>query len=67
MGDPSRGLTRWGLFSHSQNRPTIAKAVPTGPDYIHEIKYDGYRLVVARSGRRVRLITSDKGVMDALA
>jgi len=41
--------------------------VPTGPDYIHEIKYGGYRLMVARSGRRVRLITSDKGVMDALA
>jgi hypothetical protein len=36
--------------------PTTAKAVPTGPDYIHEIKYDGYRLMVARSGDRVRLI-----------
>jgi bifunctional non-homologous end joining protein LigD len=42
--------------------PTTAKAVPTGPDYIHEIKYDGYRLMVARSGDRVRLIT--KGGYD---
>ncbi len=37
--------------------PTSAKAVPAGADWIHEIKYDGYRLRVERSGRAVRLIT----------
>ncbi|WFU26327.1 RNA ligase family protein [Bradyrhizobium sp. CB1717] len=37
--------------------PTAAKAVPDGPDWFHEIKYDGYRLRVERSGRSVRLIT----------
>lgn len=37
--------------------PTAAKAVPDGPDWFHEIKYDGYRLRVERSGRQVRLIT----------
>jgi ATP-dependent DNA ligase len=37
--------------------PTGAKIVPDGPDWIHEIKYDGYRLRVERSGDRVRLIT----------
>ncbi|MGX4771998.1 ATP-dependent DNA ligase [Bradyrhizobium guangdongense] len=37
--------------------PMAAKAVPNGPDWIHEIKYDGYRLRVERSGRDVRLIT----------
>jgi bifunctional non-homologous end joining protein LigD len=31
--------------------------VPTGPDWIHEIKHDGYRLVVQRDGARVRLFT----------
>jgi len=31
--------------------------VPTGPDWLHEIKYDGYRLIVHRDGDRVRLIT----------
>lgn len=37
--------------------PTRGTAVPTGPDWFHEIKYDGYRLRVERDGDRVRLIT----------
>jgi bifunctional non-homologous end joining protein LigD len=24
-------------------KPVMAKAVPTGSDWIHEVKYDGYR------------------------
>jgi ATP-dependent DNA ligase len=37
--------------------PTGAKVVPDGPDWLHEIKYDGCRLRVERDGDRVRLIT----------
>ncbi len=37
--------------------PTAAKVVPDGPDWIHEIKYDGYRLRVERQGKSVRLFT----------
>jgi len=37
--------------------PTVGKAVPTGAEWFHEIKYDGYRLRVERDGDRVRLIT----------
>jgi bifunctional non-homologous end joining protein LigD len=37
--------------------PTRAAAVPSSPDWLHEIKYDGYRLIVQRDGERVRLIT----------
>jgi bifunctional non-homologous end joining protein LigD len=37
--------------------PTRATTVPSGPDWIHEIKYDGYRLRLERDGDRVRLIT----------
>ncbi|WP_024340957.1 RNA ligase family protein [Bradyrhizobium japonicum] len=37
--------------------PTAAKAVPVGPDWLHEVKYDGYRLRVERAGDRVRLFT----------
>jgi ATP-dependent DNA ligase len=29
----------------------------TGPEWLHEIKYDGFRLRVERDGDRVRLIT----------
>jgi bifunctional non-homologous end joining protein LigD len=37
--------------------PTTGTKVPAGSEYIHEIKYDGYRLRVERSSDRVRLIT----------
>jgi ATP-dependent DNA ligase len=37
--------------------PTLAKVPPTGPVWIHEIKHDGYRLMVWREGERVRLFT----------
>ena len=36
---------------------TRSITVPEGPDWLHEIKYDGYRLRVERDGDRVRLIT----------
>jgi bifunctional non-homologous end joining protein LigD len=37
--------------------PTHEAKVPSGPDWIHEIKHDGYRLIVQREGKRVRLFT----------
>ena len=37
--------------------PTRGTTVPTGNDWIHEIKHDGYRLIVQRDGQRVRLFT----------
>jgi bifunctional non-homologous end joining protein LigD len=37
--------------------PTKSTSVPDTPDWLHEIKYDGYRLRVDRDGDRVRLIT----------
>src|SRR3954447_26002713 len=37
--------------------PTASKTVPDRPDWIHEIKHDGYRLIVQRDGKRVRLFT----------
>jgi hypothetical protein len=37
--------------------PTRGTKVPHTPDWIHEIKYDGYRLRVERDSDRVRLIT----------
>jgi ATP-dependent DNA ligase len=37
--------------------PAKGITVPSGPEYLHEIKYDGYRVRVERNGDRVRLIT----------
>jgi bifunctional non-homologous end joining protein LigD len=37
--------------------PTRGTKVPDRPYWIHEIKHDGYRLIVQRDGQRVRLFT----------
>jgi bifunctional non-homologous end joining protein LigD len=37
--------------------PTRAHKPPAGPDWVHEIKHDGYRLQVRRDGDTVRLFT----------
>ena len=37
--------------------PVKADQVPAGPDWIHEVKYDGYRMMVIRERDRVRLLT----------
>jgi hypothetical protein len=37
--------------------PARAAKPPAGPDWVHEIKHDGYRLQVRRDGDAVRLFT----------
>jgi hypothetical protein len=37
--------------------PTKSDKVPVGPAWIHEIKHDGYRMLVIRDHDRVRLIS----------
>jgi hypothetical protein len=37
--------------------PTKADRVPTGRDWLHEVKYDGYRMMRIRERDRVRLIS----------
>jgi bifunctional non-homologous end joining protein LigD len=32
--------------------PTPGKQVPAGPEWLHEIKHDGYRLIVQRGQPR---------------
>ncbi|MGY3564100.1 ATP-dependent DNA ligase [Bradyrhizobium sp. USDA 4463] len=36
---------------------TAVKQVPSGTDWIHEVKHDGYRLLVLREDNRVRLLS----------
>src|SRR5215831_19174777 len=38
-------------------RPVLASKPPSGADWVHEIKHDGYRLIVCRDGPTVRLYT----------
>ena len=37
--------------------PTRATKPPVGPQWIHEIKHDGYRLIARKRDGRVRLFT----------
>jgi bifunctional non-homologous end joining protein LigD len=37
--------------------PSSAERPPDGTDWVHEIKHDGYRLMVRRDGAGVRLLT----------
>jgi bifunctional non-homologous end joining protein LigD len=37
--------------------PIKADKVPAGPDWLHEVKYDGYRMMLIREQDRVRLIS----------
>jgi bifunctional non-homologous end joining protein LigD len=48
----------------SRHKPTLepclprpAKEPPSGPDWIHEIKHDGFRILARREGERTRLFT----------
>jgi hypothetical protein len=37
--------------------PSPAKTPPTSPDWLHEIKHDGFRFVAQRDAKGVRLYT----------
>ncbi len=36
---------------------TAGKQVPSGPEWFHEVKHDGYRMLVIRENARVRLLS----------
>jgi bifunctional non-homologous end joining protein LigD len=38
-------------------QPVVASRPPSGPNWVHEIKHGGYRLIVRRDGPTVRLYT----------
>lgn len=38
-------------------QPKPAREPPAGPDWLHELKHDGFRLQVVRDNERVRLLT----------
>jgi bifunctional non-homologous end joining protein LigD len=50
-------LSRMRRTAFEPRLPTPGKQVPAGPAWLHEIKHDGYRLMVQREGKRVRLFT----------
>lgn len=45
--------------AHSPQLATLYKSVPTGSEWLHEIKYDGYRLI-ARKRESLQLLTRNQ-------
>lgn len=39
---------------------TLADGPPSGPNWVHEVKFDGYRLIAIRNGSNVRLWTRNR-------
>jgi bifunctional non-homologous end joining protein LigD len=52
-----RERTRPGLGIIEPCLPSPAKAPPSGPGWLHEIKHDGFRILARRNGAGVQLIT----------
>ena len=54
---------------------SLAAEVPAGPEWMHEIKFDGYRAIIAVAGRQVRVFTRTgkdwsqrcRGLVEAIA
>jgi bifunctional non-homologous end joining protein LigD len=36
-------------------QPALADRPPSGPSWLHEIKFDGYRVIARKDGQQVRL------------
>jgi bifunctional non-homologous end joining protein LigD len=50
--DPSRSKPP-GFILPCQ--PALADRPPSGPGWLHEIKFDGYRVIARKDGEQVRL------------
>ena len=55
-GKPRRAAAKLPAFSAPQ-LATLVDAVPAGNEWMHEIKFDGYRAIVAVAGDKVRVST----------
>src|SRR6185436_15417992 len=58
-------LSRMPKSAFAPCLPTRGTKVPDRPEWIHEIKHDGYRLIVQREEKRVRLFTRNAAFVIA--
>lgn len=56
-GRPSRAVSAPFPSSPRPQLATLSKEVPEGDDWLHEIKYDGYRILCSVRDGRARLLT----------
>ena len=55
-GDDGKKKAKLPAF-HDLQLCTLIDTVPTGSGWIHEVKYDGYRALIAASGKDVAVYT----------
>jgi ATP-dependent DNA ligase len=48
-------------------QPIKAPKPPSGPDWVHEIKHDGYRMIVRRDGAVARLYSRNDAAATAMS
>jgi bifunctional non-homologous end joining protein LigD len=53
---PSRGGVKFPAFREPQ-KATLVDSVPAGSGWLHEMKYDGYRCLLALAGGKARIYT----------
>ncbi|HTU13494.1 MAG TPA: DNA ligase D [Allosphingosinicella sp.] len=53
---PSRGGARFPKFREPQ-KATLVDSVPAGAGWLHEMKYDGYRCLLALAGGKAKIYT----------
>ena len=59
---PTRGTTPDAIRQQVEERGVMPNIPPkAGPGGLHEIKHDGYRLIIARQGPGVRLLAGAAG------
>jgi len=54
---PRRALTAADNAPRSPQLCKLSTTIPTGAEWVHEIKFDGYRLIARKRGAKVKLIT----------
>jgi ATP-dependent DNA ligase len=52
-----RRVRNWPAGIPLPSIPTRQPVPPNGPAWLHEIKHDGYRLIIRREGETVRILT----------
>jgi ATP-dependent DNA ligase len=57
LGFSRRATYFGGMLRIEPCLPSPAERPPTGPDWVHEIKHDGYRLMARRDPIGIRLLT----------
>src|SRR5262249_34638809 len=57
LAGPRSGRIKQPMLPAKPCLPTSAPSPPVGPEWLHEIKHDGYRMLALRDGERVRLLS----------